>query len=184
MGKGVVYTVTVVLCLLLQLGLSPAMAIGGCQPDFLLIPVLIIALRSGVGAGSAAGFLLGLVEDFAGSGAIGCTALAFVIVAVVAGGVAAALESSSPLVSVAVAVTGSLLYEFAFGIASVLTSVSASGAWSTMFSYALPSALYTMVFACVALVTMNLVIADDTAQMPGLGALGGSRGPRIPPRYK
>lgn len=186
MDKGVVYIVTVVLTLLLQLGLAPAIAIGGCQPCFLLIPVLVIAMRSGVAAGSLAGFALGLVVDFAGSGAIGCAALAFVIVATLAGAVCAALESSSVLVSVGVGVVGALLFEFAYGIASVLTSVSASGAGTAMMGYALPSALYTMVFACVALVTMNLVIVDGAAQMPGLGALGGGgdRAMRIPSRYK
>ena len=77
MSKQVVYAITIVLCILLQAGISPAIAIMGCSPNFLLIPVLLISMRSGTGMGSIAGFLLGLLYDLMGSGTIGCMALVF-----------------------------------------------------------------------------------------------------------
>ena len=46
MSKQVVYAITIVLCILLQAGISPAIAIMGCSPNFLLIPVLLISMRS------------------------------------------------------------------------------------------------------------------------------------------
>ena len=81
MSKQVVYAITIVLCILLQAGISPAIAIMGCSPNFLLIPVLLISMRSGTGMGSIAGFLLGLLYDLMGSGTIGCMALVFTLIA-------------------------------------------------------------------------------------------------------
>lgn len=184
MNKSAVYAITIVVCLLLQLGLAPAIAIGGCTPCFLLIPVLIIAMRSGAPSASVAGFILGLIADFAGSGAIGCTALAFIIVAIIVGILCSAMENASPIMSLIVGVAAPFFFEIIFGVSSVLTNVSAAGAWSAMFGYALPSAFYTLVFACLGLVSMNLVIADD-GPSSGFGGLGSSRGPSFPStRYK
>lgn len=59
MSKQVVYAITIVLCILLQAGISPAIAIMGCSPNFLLIPVLLISMRSERGWGASPDFCSG-----------------------------------------------------------------------------------------------------------------------------
>ena len=84
-SKQTVYLITIVLCILLQAGIAPAIAIMGCKPNFLLIPVLLISMRSGTAAGSIAGFSLGLLYDLMGSGTIGCMALVLTLIAFIVG---------------------------------------------------------------------------------------------------
>ncbi len=174
MSKQVVYLVTIILCILLQAGISPAIAIMGCSPNFLLIPVLLISMRSGTGAGSIAGFSLGLLYDLMGSGTIGCMALVLTLIAFIVGVAGESMDLLTPIVTIAVAVFSSLILEIGYGIAAILTSSEGGGVMSTMLSYSLPSALYTAVFAVIALVTIGLVTADDNAGMPThLGERGG-----------
>ena len=56
--------------LLLQILLSEFLTIRGLRPDFMLIFVLIVSLRSGSLAGVAAGFSLGLMEDLLSAGSL------------------------------------------------------------------------------------------------------------------
>ena len=165
-SKQTVYLITIVLCILLQAGIAPAIAIMGCKPNFLLIPVLLISMRSGTAAGSIAGFSLGLLYDLMGSGTIGCMALVLTLIAFIVGVAGESMDLLTPIVTIGVAVFSSLLLEIGYGIAAILTSSEGGGAMSTMLSYSLPSALYTAVFAVIALVTIGLVIADDSAGMP------------------
>ena len=186
MSKQVVYAITIVLCILLQAGISPAIAIMGCSPNFLLIPVLLISMRSGTGMGSIAGFLLGLLYDLMGSGTIGCMALVFTLIAFIVGVAGESMDLLTPVATIIVAALSSLI--LGYGIAAILTSSEGGGVMSTMLSYSLPSALYTAVFAVIALVTISLVIADDNAGMPthlGERRDGGMRGgPRMKSRLK
>ncbi len=56
--------------LLLQILLSEFLTIRGLRPDFMLIFVLIVSLRSGSLAGVVAGFSLGLMEDLLSAGSL------------------------------------------------------------------------------------------------------------------
>jgi rod shape-determining protein MreD len=49
--------------LVLQFYLRPRLGNARLSPDFLLIGLLLFAMRSGPGAGALAGFLVGLIED-------------------------------------------------------------------------------------------------------------------------
>lgn len=166
MSKQVVYLVTIVLCILLQAGISPAIAVMGSSPNFLLIPVLLISMRSGTGAGSIAGFALGLLYDLTGSGTIGCMALVFTLIAFAVGVAGESIDLFTPIATVIVAVLASLITEIGYGIAAILTSSEGGAVMFTILSHSLPSALYTAVFAIIALVTIGLVIVDESAGMP------------------
>lgn len=166
MSKQSVYIVTVVLCILLQAGISPAISIMGAVPNFLLIPVLLISMRSGTGAGSIAGFCLGVLYDLMGSGTVGCMALVFTLIAFAVGVASESIDLLTPVGTIAVSVVSSLFLEIGYGIASVLTSSVGGGMMHTVLTYSLPSALYTAVFVSVALLTITLAIADENAGMP------------------
>ena len=187
MSKGVVYAVTIILCLFLQVGVAPAIQIGGCAPNFLLIPVLLVALKSGVGFGSLTGFLCGLFEDFAGNETVGCMALTMTLVAVIVGAVGSVLELQSPVITCVVALCACVLAMLGYGLGVVLSNPESSGALAIITGYSLPSAVYSALFACFALVTIGMVLADDT---PNMGTLGGNIGgkpgnfPRMKSRLK
>ena len=187
LSKQAVYLITFILCAVLQAGVAPAIAIAGCSPNFLLIPVLLVSLRSGSGAGGATGFFMGLLYDLMGSGTIGCMALVFTITALVVGFLGASMDMNTPVTAAILAVASSLFVELVYAIVAVLTSSEGGGALSTVLSYSLPTALYTAVFAVIALLTIGLVVADETTGMPA--RLGERRGktrnmPRMKSRLK
>lgn len=188
MSKPVVYAITFVVCIFLQIAVAPAIAIAGCEPNFLLIPVLLVALRSGMGAGGVSGFLLGLFYDLMNNGTVGCMALVFTIAALIAGLVGASVETSSPLSACLVVLVSAVFVELAYGIAVALTNAEAAGVASTLVTNSLPSALYSAFFGCIALVTIGLVMADEAPAMSGrlAGGFGSgtSKMPRMHSRLK
>lgn len=187
MSKAAVYAITIVVCLLLQVGVAPAIQVAGCSPNFLLIPVMLIALNSGVGPGSVVGFLCGLFEDFAGSNTIGCMALVMVLLAVLLGAISGAVETRPPLITCVIVLGACLFTELAYGVSVILSNPESNGVFSTIVGHALPSALYSTVFGCLALVTIGLVLVDNSPVGGRLGgSLGGSPGkmPRMKSRLK
>ncbi len=163
MPKNTAYALTFVLCLLLQFAVAPAICIGGIEPNFLLIPVVLVGLRSGYASGSAMGFICGLLEDFAGSEIIGCMALSMLIVGLLAGIASSVMEiRTAPLLAIT-AFVAAVLNELAYGLIVVLSSADSAGVLSTVVSYSAFTALYTAVMLFIALVTINLVMHDDPA---------------------
>ncbi len=166
MDKTIVYAITIIVCLALQMAVAPAIQIMGARPDFLIIPVLFIALRSGSTAGAVSGFILGLFYDFAGDTVVGAMALTYCVVALAVGLLGRAMETS-PVAGAVVGLVFGFLTEPLYGLATVLGSVASNGGFDTMLTYAVPSGLYTAVFCAVALLTMSLVTASDTPNMGG-----------------
>jgi rod shape-determining protein MreD len=64
----------------LQFYLRPRLWNARVSPDFLLIALMLYAMRSGAGAGAFAGFLVGLVEDTLTPARFGAGALAHTLV--------------------------------------------------------------------------------------------------------
>ena len=180
MSKPLVYAITFVVCIFLQVAVAPCIAIGGCSPDFLLIPVLLVSLRSGAALGSVSGFALGLFEDFAGNGTVGGMALTFTVIALVFGLLGAAFDTSSPALLAISGIVGAFLMELVYGVANVLTGIETAGYGATILGYAVPSAVYTAVFAVLALVAIRFVMVEETPADfsklgGGYGAGGSSR---------
>src|SRR4051812_7339708 len=64
----------------LQFYLRPRLWSARVSPDFLLIGLMLFAMRSGAGAGAFAGFLVGLIEDTLTPARFGAAALAHTVV--------------------------------------------------------------------------------------------------------
>jgi rod shape-determining protein MreD len=66
--------------LVLQFYVRPRLGSARVSPDFLLIGLMLFAMRSGPGAGAVAGFLIGLIEDALTPARFGAGALAHTLV--------------------------------------------------------------------------------------------------------
>jgi rod shape-determining protein MreD len=66
--------------LVLQFYVRPRLGNARLSPDFLLIGLMLFAMRSGAGAGAFAGFLIGLIEDTLTPARFGAGALAHTLV--------------------------------------------------------------------------------------------------------
>jgi rod shape-determining protein MreD len=69
-----------ILLVVIQFYLRPRLWNARVSPDFLLIALMLYAMRSGAGAGALAGFLVGLVEDSLTPARFGAGALAHTLV--------------------------------------------------------------------------------------------------------
>lgn len=68
------------LLVVLQFYVRPRLWNARVSPDFLLIALMLYAMRSGAGAGAVAGFLVGLIEDTLTPARFGAGALAHTLV--------------------------------------------------------------------------------------------------------
>lgn len=175
LSKPIVYAITFVVCILLQAAVAPNIALLGAQPDFLLIPVVLVALRSGIGTGSAAGFCLGVLYDAMSSGTIGCMALVFVLVAWAVGALGASLSTDSAVVALVFALAASLFSECLYAVAVLLTTTDASGALGAFVCRTLVGFLYTALFSGIALFTITLAMGDQANYQPRAGQGGSAR---------
>jgi rod shape-determining protein MreD len=69
-----------ILLIVLQFYLRPRLWNARVSPDFLLIALMLYAMRSGAGAGAVAGFLVGVIEDTLTPARFGAGALAHTLV--------------------------------------------------------------------------------------------------------
>jgi rod shape-determining protein MreD len=72
--------ILLLMLLVLQFYLRPRLWSARVSPDFLLIGLMLFAMRSGAGAGAFAGFLVGLIEDTLTPARFGAAALAHTVV--------------------------------------------------------------------------------------------------------
>ena len=175
LSKPLVYAITFVVCILLQAAVAPNIAILGAQPDFLLIPVVLVALRSGIGTGSLAGFALGVLYDAMSSGTIGCMALVFVLLAWAVGALGANVDTDSVTTVLIFALAAALFSECLYACAVLLTTTDASGALGAFLRRSLVAFVYTAVFSCIALSTITLVAGEGTNYQPRVGQAGSAQ---------
>jgi rod shape-determining protein MreD len=77
---GIQLILVMILLVVLQFYLRPRLWNARVSPDFLLIALMLYAMRSGAGAGAVAGFLVGLIEDTLAPARFGAAALAHTLV--------------------------------------------------------------------------------------------------------
>jgi rod shape-determining protein MreD len=77
---GIQLILVMILLVVLQFYLRPRLWNARVSPDFLLIALMLYAMRSGAGAGAVAGFLVGLIEDTLAPARFGAGALAHTLV--------------------------------------------------------------------------------------------------------
>ena len=132
--------------LALQASVAPRIAIGPVAPDFVVICVVLFGLQRGPIAGSLFGFVVGLIVDLGNPGFLGLNGLTKSVLGYGAGRLGTA---TSPgvlvlfLVFFAAAFAHDVLYLLVFMWPHV------GGAFVTMVTTALPSALYTAVAGIV-----------------------------------
>lgn len=152
--------------LTLQATLAGRLALGAVAPDFVVVCVVLYALQHGPVAGSLFGFVLGLVVDLGNPGYLGLNALTKTVVGFGAGRLGSATSPGSVVMFVvflAAAFVHDVLYYFLYLWPRV------GGAFASIFTIALPAALYTAVVGIVverllALLGARVVTADGKAR--------------------
>ncbi len=118
------------------------------SPDFLLVGLMLFAMRSGPGASAVAGFMVGLAADSLTPARFGAGALAHTVVAYVASWARAVFFADNLLVNAAFVAGGVWLRDF------LVLVVSGSGDGSILTELAVYSPLQALSSALFALVIL------------------------------
>jgi rod shape-determining protein MreD len=118
------------------------------SPDFLLVGLMLFAMRSGPGVSAVAGFMVGLAADSLTPARFGAGALAHTVVAYVASWARAVFFADNLLVNAAFVAVGVWLRDF------LVLAVSGSGDGSILTELAVYSPLQALSSALFALVIL------------------------------
>jgi rod shape-determining protein MreD len=140
--------VVLLLLVALQFYVRPRLWGPRVSPDFLLVGLMLFAMRSGPGASAVAGFMVGLAADSLTPARFGAGALAHTVVAYVASWARAVFFADNLLVNAAFVAAGVWLRDF------LVLAVSGSGDGSILTELAVYSPLQALASALFALVIL------------------------------
>jgi rod shape-determining protein MreD len=132
--------------LALQAAVAQRIAISSVAPDFVVVCVVLFGLQRGPIAGSLFGFVVGLVLDLGNPGFLGLNALTKSVLGYAAGRLGAA-TSPGVLVLFIVFFVAAFTHDVLYLIVFMWPRLGS--AFLTLFTVALPSALYTAVAGIV-----------------------------------
>jgi rod shape-determining protein MreD len=138
--------------LVLQFYLRPRLGSARVSPDFLLIALMLFAMRSGAGAGAVAGFLIGVIEDSLSPARFGAGALAHTLVGYFAAWGRAVFFADNMLVNAGFVAVGLWLRDL---IVLVMSGSQRGQLFTELTLYSPLQALTTACFALLLLITFR-----------------------------
>ncbi len=152
-GRTLRFAAVMILLLALQFMVRPRLGDSRFTPDFLLIAVLFLAIRTRAGVGAAAGFIAGLSVDAVAPTAFGAGALAWTITGFIGGWIKALVFAENVLMTALFVVAAAWLRD----IIQVIAANQLAGrglAWQLLVVSPL-AALTTGVAALIVLVAFR-----------------------------
>jgi len=150
--------IAIVLAVILQIVLAPAMTIGSATPNFIAVYVLCATLRGASARPVLLAFVMGLIFDLIGSGPVGAMAFCLIIAAALASVGFRNMSNDSWVSAMIVIVVSCLLIELLYGIIMLLTGVG-DGFGSALIHRILPCTLYDAVIAAFAYPVISRLVA-------------------------
>jgi rod shape-determining protein MreD len=138
--------------LVLQFYLRPRLGNARVSPDFLLIALMLFAMRSGAGAGAVAGFLIGMIEDALTPARFGAGALAHTLVGYFAAWGRAVFFADNMLVNAAFVAVGLWFRDL---IVLIMSGSEHPQLFTELTVYSPLQALTTAGFALLLLITFR-----------------------------
>jgi rod shape-determining protein MreD len=142
--------------LVLQFYVRPRLWNARVSPDFLLIGLMLFAMRSGAGAGALAGFLVGLIEDTLTPARFGAATLAHTLVGYLASWGRAVFFADNMLVNAAFVAVGLWIRDL---IVLMASETDHRQLLTELTFYTPVQALTTAAFALVVLVTFRALFS-------------------------
>jgi rod shape-determining protein MreD len=142
--------------LVLQFYLRPRLWNARVSPDFLLIGLMLFAMRSSAGAAALVGFLVGLIEDTLTPARFGAATLAHTLVGYLASWGRAVFFADNMLVNAAFVAAGLWLRDL---IVLVASETDHKQLLTQLTFYSPVQALTTAAFALVVLVTFRAIFS-------------------------
>lgn len=146
----------VALTLLGQLTLAPKIALFGIEPDFLVLLLVILALRTGPVVGALLGFTIGILQGLVVPETLGMDALAKCVVGWAVGKVSPTLAMEGPPLYFALPALAVLAHDLIYLVC--LTRLDVLRVGEAFVLRSLPIAVYTGLISVVVGVLSDLVL--------------------------
>lgn len=147
MGETVLkWFAAIIICLLLQTSLVPAVAIMGVQPDLPFIVLFFICIKHGILPGIYVGFFLGLYLDLFTPAHLGQNALANTVIGFFIGSFNEKIIRTDPLLKVIIIAVSFLIHDAIFsGVELLKSGNSLSLLFNDLLIHSLPRTGYTLI---------------------------------------
>jgi len=157
--------IVLAIVLILQATVVFRMEIAGIRPDLLVAFVVYLGWMRGPIAGTAGGFIVGLIQDLDAPGPLGLNALSKSLVGFLVAKAGFRVHRSNLGVRFAFFFMAMLVHDVVYF--AISTAGDFGKFFAQMFAVALPSALYTTVIVVLLLtfvetVSKRLLLADET----------------------
>ncbi len=137
-----------VLFLVLQTTIVPAIAIADIKPDFLILGLFLLGIRTGVTPGLYVGFLIGLGQDIYSPSILGQNALSKTMMGFFVGLFNERFMRTDPILKLIILFLAFILHDTVFTIILVVkTEADMSILAPELVTRTLPRALYSAFFA-------------------------------------
>ena len=148
--------VSILIAIVLQLVVAPAITIGGVVPNFIMVVAVITALRNGPVRSTIIGFLLGLVFDLCSLGPMGAmtlvlTILSYAVSSLNRGGFGGSIVIEL-ITLIAAIVLGELLVSIIYAVVGFNLEFLVS-----LVQRVFPAILYDTIIGCILLLVYNEV---------------------------
>jgi len=148
--------VSILVAIILQLAVAPAITIFGVVPNFILVVAVITAMRNGPVRSTAIGFFLGLVFDLCSLGPFGAMTLVLTILTYAVSSLNMAGFTGSILIDMILMVAAIALGEFLVSVIYAVTGANPEFLLS-LVQRVLPAIVYNIIIGCVLLLVYNQV---------------------------
>jgi rod shape-determining protein MreD len=135
----------VLLCLLAQAALAPRISAGQVSPDFIILVVAVVGLYRGAIAGAVVGFIVGFLQDVGNPEMLGLNALIKTLLGFAVGRVASKASVDNAMFLLLLVAAAALAHDILY--LTMFHWPRVGGSTLMVFRVALPSAIYTAVFA-------------------------------------
>lgn len=152
--------IAIVLAVVLQIVLAPAMTINAAMPNFIAVYVLCAALCNASSRPVMLAFVLGLIFDLIGSGPVGAMAFCLILATALASAVFRNMSNDSWLTAMIIIVVSCLIIELLYGIIMLLVGAG-DGFGSALIHRILPCTLYDCVIAAFMYPIVSRLVAPQ-----------------------
>lgn len=149
--------VTALIAVALQLVVAPVITLFGVVPNFILVAVIITAIRNNSVRSTLTGFCLGLVFDFCSLGPIGGMTLVLTILGYAISSLNKGMFDGSILMDIIIMLLAVVFGEFLVSVIYAIAGVNQEFLLS-LVQRVLPAIAYDMIIGFIALLVYNALV--------------------------
>ena len=163
-----VIVATAIIAVILQLVIAPAITFFGIVPNFVMVAIIITAMRNTPLRSTVTGFTLGLIFDLCSLGPTGAMALVFTILAWAISSLNKGVFTGSLAIDLIIMVAAIVMGEFLTSVIYAVMGVNPSF-FSSLIQVVLPAVVYDTIIGFIFLTIYNAILGGGSSSNTRVG---------------